>query len=153
MQQQLRQSTVNNNDAAANIDATTNAGATTTNVGATTTTNIHAAEAAFARIPLPLHRTLTMKATSTPQGASDDNVVNGIVAANELLHHVLARQDAQIQGQHNNGGQGIHEQVARLTHQVNDTQTSIESLETTVKAQGDNIREILRILHGMGSED
>jgi peptidoglycan hydrolase CwlO-like protein len=94
-----------------------------------------------------------MKASSTPQGASDDNDVNGIVAANELLCHVLARHDAQIQAQHNNVGQGIHEQVARLSHQVDDTQTSIESLETTVNAQADNIREILRILHGRGSEN
>jgi hypothetical protein len=55
MQHQLRQSTVNNTDAAANIDATTNVGATTTNASAITT-NKHVSEAAFARIPRPLHR-------------------------------------------------------------------------------------------------
>lgn len=113
--------------------------------------SFQAPELNFARIPRPLHRTSAMTSTSSnTHSAIRVSDVQGIVAANELLQCVLARQDAQIHAEQNTGGQGIHEQVARLAHSLQDTQTSVKSLETTVSAQSENIQEILRILRERG---
>jgi uncharacterized coiled-coil protein SlyX len=87
---------------------------------------------------------------SATQGRGDTDSGVSKPTLEDLTRNLIMQHTAQLQAQQNNGGQGLHEQVAHLTHRLEDTQASITALEVTVNSQMQAIQEILGIVRRDG---